>query len=433
MRTTLRATLVGGLVALLTAAPTGGASALGRNATISLDMAGGGADRASHAPSVSARTGYVAFVSAASDLVAGDTNGKADVFVRNTNSRETVRASVDAAGGDANGDSLDPAMSGDGHFVAFTSYASDLVLDDTNGMPDVFVRDLWTGTTVRASVDTLGDDANGPSGEPSISGSGEFLAFSSDASDLVAGDGNGATDVFVRTMTTRTTLRASVDSNGGDPNGASHSPSIAGMGRRVAFASDASDLVTGDENGTTDVYVRWFLVDTTVRASVDLAGGDPDGASDDPSFDAGGQYVAFASTASDLVSGDQNGRTDVFVRDTKGLITTRASVDSGGGDANGDSLNPAISLSGRNVVFESVASDLVPGDGNGVSDIFLRDLQATAPILVSVDMNGGSTNGPSHDPSASDSPLMVFVSEGTDLTRQDVNGFEDVFLTQTPG
>jgi Tol biopolymer transport system component len=375
MRTALGSALIACLFPLLAAVPAvAGATPLGRNATVSVDMNGEGANRASSAPSVSARSGYVAFVSAASDLVGGDTNMKADVFVRNMNTGETLRASVDTAGRDANGDSLDPAMSGDGHFLAFTSYASDLVAGDDNGVPDVFVRDLWTGTTLRGSVDTQGDDANGPSGEPSITASGEFLAFSSNASDLVVGDRNGTADVFVRTLTTRTTLRASVDVNGGDPNGASRSPSIAGMGHRVAFASDASDLVTGDGNDSTDV----------------------------------------------------------FVLDTKDLITTRASVDSAGRDANGDSRNPAISLSGNIVVFESVGSDLAPGDVNGVSDIFLRDLQATAPILVSVDMDGGNTNGPSYDPSASDSPLMAFVSAGTDLTRQDENGFDDVFLTLAP-
>jgi hypothetical protein len=142
--------------------------------------------------------------------------------------------------------------------------------------------------------------------------------------------------------------------------------------------------------------------------------------------------VAFASAASDLVTGDRNDRTDVFVRDTTALLTNRVSVDRNGGDANGDSLNPEISLDGRNVAFESVASDLTAGDVNGFSDLFLRDLLAMAPVLVSVDMDGGGANGPSHDPSASDSPVMAFVSAATNLSRHDANGFDDVFLTLAP-
>jgi Tol biopolymer transport system component len=166
-----------------------------------------------------------------------------------------VRASADTGGGDPNADSYSASVSADGRFMAFWSYASDLTAGDGNGLPDVFVRDLGAGTTVRASVDAGGGDSNGVSYCRSISADGQFIAFWSSASDLVAGDGNAKYDVFVRDLVAGTTVRASVDTGGGDSNGDSSFPAVSADGRRVGFESNASDIVTGDGNGLTDVFV----------------------------------------------------------------------------------------------------------------------------------------------------------------------------------
>src|SRR5205823_5627817 len=235
--------------------------------------------------SISSDGNKVAFLSNASDLVDGDTNGKDDIFVRNIRMGVTTRASVDSGGGNTNDHSTNPDISADGHVVAFASLASDLVQGDTNGFPDVFVRNLVAGTTTRVSVDTAGGDADNSSFDPSISADGRYVAFVSYASDLVAGDANGKADIFVRDLVAGTTVRASVDTAGGDPNNFSDSPDISADGRRIAFASLASDLVAHDNNvcfseqgpvSCVDVFVRDLVAGTTIRVSVDAGGGDPD-------------------------------------------------------------------------------------------------------------------------------------------------------------
>jgi Tol biopolymer transport system component len=154
------------------------------------------------------------------------------------------------------------------------------------------------------------------------------------------------------------TVRVSVDTKGGDPNSSSVEPSVSADGRYVAFASLASDLVEGDGNGLHDVYRRDLEENRTTRVSVDKAGGDPNFDSFDASISSDGNKVAFLSNASDLVDGDTNGKEDIFVRNMRTAVTTRASVDAGGGDANDHSSNPDISANGRVVAFASFASDL---------------------------------------------------------------------------
>src|SRR5262245_37962878 len=201
-------------------------------------------------------------------------------------------ASVDRRGLDPPGESWVPSVSPDGRYVAFHSFARNLVVGDGNGLVDVFVRDLVAGTTVRASVDDAGGDANGPSYYASISADGRFVAFMSFASDLVPGDGNGVPDVFVRDLVAGTTVRASVDALGGDPDGDSTTPAITPDGRYVAFASSANDLVPGDHNGSFDVFVRDLMAGTTARVSVDVGGRDTNGNSYQAAITPDGSFVA---------------------------------------------------------------------------------------------------------------------------------------------
>jgi Tol biopolymer transport system component len=282
------------------------------------------------------------------------------------------RVSVDIGGGDPNGSSFGGSISADGRYVAFESTASDLVAGDGNGLTDVFVRDLLVDATARVSVDIGDSDPDGAGYRPSISGDGRFVTFESVASDLVPGDGNLSRDVFVRDLVMPATRRVSVDTGDGDANGASSAASMSADGRYVAFQSVASDLVLGDGNGVTDVFVRNLASQTTIRASVDTQGGDAELGGTWPSIDAHGKHVAFSSFSSDLVPGD-GCCSDVFVRDISAGTTTRASVDTEGGDPNGDSQRAAISGLGRYVAFDSYASDLVVGyDPTGQLDVFIR-------------------------------------------------------------
>jgi len=355
----------------------------GLTTRVSVNSVGDEGDLGSFAPSISGNGRYVAFSSDASNLVPGDTNGISDVFVHDRNTGLTTRISVDSAGEEATNEtffgSSSPSISDSGRFVAFSSFAGNLVLGDTNGTSDIFVHNRKTGVTTRVSVDSAGEESNSDSVSPSISASGRFVAFRSFASNLVPGDTNGVSDIFVHDRKTGVTTRVSVDSAGEESNGICDAPSISGDGRYVAFQSDATNLVPGDTNGTFDIFVHDRKTGLTTRVSRDSAGEPPNGPSFTPSISANGRFVAFWSFATNLVPGDTNGVSDIFVYDRKTGITTRASVDSSGQEATGGvkpgigSLGAAISANGRGVAFTSFAGNLVPGDTNGTADIFVHD------------------------------------------------------------
>jgi Tol biopolymer transport system component len=205
-----------------------------------------------------------------------------------------TRVSVDSAGNQANGRSDDFSISGDGRFVAFSSFADNLVPGDTKNSRDIFVRDLSTNTTTLVSASSSGDRGNGESDFYfSISGDGRFVAFSSEASNLVPGDTNNTQDIFVRDLSTNTTTRVSVDSAGNQGNDFSYAPFISGDGRFITFSSFADNLVPGDTNDSLDIFVRDLSTNTTTRISVDSAGSQGNDASYSPSISGDGRFVTF--------------------------------------------------------------------------------------------------------------------------------------------
>jgi Tol biopolymer transport system component len=365
--------------------------------------------------SISLNGRYVAFHSEANALVSADTNGVADVFVRDIWDGTIVRASVGPGGIEGDGPAGEfTSMSEDGHFVAFDSFATNLVSGDTNAAEDVFVYDRVGGTAECVSVASGGVPGPGASFAPSISGDGRFVAFYSESSGLVAGDTNGCGDVFVRDRVNGTTERVSVSSAGveGDAASGQDRPSISGDGRFVAFSSLATNLAPGVPDGHLHVYVRDRLLGTTERVSVSSAGIQDDGASSAPSISYDGLEVAFMSDATNLVAGDTNGITDVFVRDLSAGTTVRVSVDSSGLQGDGASAFPSVSGDGRAgdwiVAFESSATNLVPGDTNGVEDVFVHDLSTGTTVRASVHTNGTQGNGDSRG--ASISPTGAYVT-----------------------
>ncbi|MDQ1535490.1 MAG: hypothetical protein QOF28_3251 [Actinomycetota bacterium] len=309
------------------------------------------------------------------------------------------RVSLDSAGGQAAGSSFSAAISADGRYVAFESFASNLVAGDTNDVPDVFVRDNVTGTTSRVSVSSAEGQGDDSSNSPAISADGRYVAFFSLASNLVAGDTNFEYDVFVRDTVAGTTSRASVNSSGVEGNGSSpYKPSISADGRYVAFGSFASNLVAGDTNDVLDVFVRDTVAGTTRRASVDSAEVQGNENSFHPAISASGRYVAFDSGATNLVPNDINGlNSDIFVRDTVAGTTARVSVDSAEVQGNDGSYDAAISADGRYVTFYSGATNLVAGDTNGFSDVFVRDTIGGTTSRVTVDSAEVQGNGNSLD------------------------------------
>ncbi|MEW6476873.1 MAG: hypothetical protein AB1679_31840 [Actinomycetota bacterium] len=328
-------------------------------------------------PAISADGMVVAFSSQATNLVSGDSNGLTDVFVHDRARKETTRVSVgpnglEATGGQSDGGSYMPAVSADGRFVAFASDADNLVADDTNNATDVFVHDRQTRTTTRVSVGPNGVQAEDLSYNPSISADGSVVAFVSRAPNLVAGDTNTETDVFVRDIKAGATV-AVRSGNGPVGDGPSSVPALSADGRWVAFASAATNLVDGDTNNAVDIFVFDRRTGGVERVSVGSDGAPANRDSDTPAISADGRFVAFSSGAKNLVPADTNNKTDIFVRDRRIAATTRVNVGPSPDQADRPSLRPSLSADGRFVAFQSAAANLVAGDTNAAPDIFVHD------------------------------------------------------------
>jgi hypothetical protein len=414
---------------------------------ISVDNAGtGSGNNDSFGAIISANGRFVVFTSVASNLVPNDNNGLPDLFIHNLSTRTTTLVSVNQAGtGSGNGltlSSVDPAITPDGRFVVFYSAASDLVANDSNNVPDLFVRDVVNGKTTLVSINRAGNAAGaGSPFTPSISADGRFIAFQSTANDLVANDPQraGATDemdIFVRDMQAGTTSLVSVNRAGtASGNALSRFPSMSADGRFIAFGSFATDLTDNDSNSYHDVYVRDRSAGTTTLVSVNRTGAtsnNPSNAIGIPAISADGRFVAFASLASDLVANDTNSRIDVFLRDLQAGATTLVSRNAAGTNGgNNDSQKPLISADGRFVAFESLASDLAgASDTNGQADIFVRDMQAGMTSLVSVN-SSGTTSGNNSSVAATlsaDGQAVAFESIASNLAANDTNNLSDVFV-----
>ncbi|MEG3845081.1 calcium-binding protein, partial [Microcoleus sp. herbarium14] len=340
---------------------------------ISVNSLGKEGDRFSINPSISADGRFIAFESTATNLVPGDTNNKSDIFVRDRLTNITTRISVNSIGNQGNFDAFNPTISADGRFVTFESNSTNLVAADTNNTSDIFLHDRLNGNTTRISVDSTGQEGDRPSLNPSISADRRFIAFESNSTNLVPGDTNNNSDIFIRDIETNTTTRVSVNSTGNQGNIGSFNPSISANGLFVAFDSLADNLVAGDTNSTRDIFVRDIQTNTTTRVSVNSSGNQGNSGSISAAISADSRFVAFQSNASNLVTGDTNGTSDIFVHDRLTNTTSIASINSTGDRANRSSFKPSISADGRFVAFDSLADNLAAADTNGTNDIFVRD------------------------------------------------------------
>lgn len=344
----------------------------------------------------------------------------------------TSRVSVNFSGGDTDGESGQPAISSTGRYVAFTSSAQFLVPGDTNGVEDVFVRDRLNDATTRVSLTASGAQATAGSEAPSISSTGRLVAFQSQAA-LVAHDSSAIPDVYVRDLVAGTLRRVSGTSTGAEANGGAFGGVVSADGQHVAFLSRASNLTSGATRGISNVYVRDLGSGAVHLLSVGR--GSPANAdSQDIAVSGDGRFVVWASRASNLVAGDTNGVADVFVRDRQSGTTTRLSVNSGGAQANGESglAGTAVSYDGRIVAFDSSASNLVANDTNGVSDVFVRDRGTGITRRMSQNdagVQGNQASGLSFGLGMSgDGRFVAFESAATNLVGGDVNQQRDVFV-----
>jgi len=395
-------------------------------------------------PAISADGRWVAFESSASNLVPGDTNGCADVFVRDCQTGVTQRVSISAWGAEGSGCSGDPSISADGRYVAFGSAASNLVSADTNGVEDVFVHDRTTGTVTRVSVASDGMQADAACRYPAISADGRYVAFESFAGNLVPGDTNGYFDVFVHDRDADgdgiydepgdvSTTRVSVASDGSQAQAMETytygQTAISADGRYVAFVSWSRNLADFGENPYHQVLIHDRQTGLTTCASTSSLGTPGNGSSGWPSLSEDGRYLAFDTLATNLLGTANQG--GVFVKDlvTGEIWAVAARVAGQGGGS-----RPSISSDGRHVAFESTASTLVSGDANSVTDVFVYDRADGSLVRVSQTASGEEGNGHStHAALSADGQRVAFHSEADNLVSGDTNGVWDVFVAATGG
>ena len=360
----------------------------GQTSRISVASNGTQGNGHSSIPSISADGRYVAFYSSANNLVGNDMNDTGDIFVHDRQTGQTTRVSVASDGTQGNVGAFfsRPSVSANGRYVAFSSDANNLVDGDTNNTGDTFVHDRQTGQTERVSVASDGTQGNGGTSlsYPSISADGHYVAFSSDANNLVSGDTNDRRDTFIHNLQTRQTTRVSVTSDGTEGNGStSYSyPSVSADARYVVFSSDANNLVGNDTNDNYDIFVHDRQTGQTTRVSVASDGTQGNGLSVVPSISADVRYIAFQSDASNLVLDDTNSTRDVFVHDRQTGQTMSVSVAPDGIQGNDQSAVASISADGRYVAFGSYADNLISDDTNSYADIFVHDLGNADTALV---------------------------------------------------
>ncbi|HUR72663.1 MAG TPA: hypothetical protein VMZ00_00200 [Sporichthya sp.] len=424
-----RRSLTGGGVAVLLGLPLAGlpaapapAASSGTISRISVDSHGRQATDDSHAPAISADGRYVAFDSEANALVSGDRNGVTDVFVRDRVTGRTARVSVSTEREEGDRGSYTPAISGNGRWVAFVSEATDLVPGDTNGDPDVFLHDRNKHRTVRLSLATDGRETTGGS-SPVISRNGRYVVYNVGTPLRSVGNDSDLAGMFVYDVQARKRSRL--------PGVAGVDPSISADGRYVAFSSEVRDLVPGDTNRVFDCFVLDRRTKKISRVSVGVHGAQGNGESNGAAISADGRYVAFSSSATNLIRGDTNKVDDIYVRDLRDRTTRRASLRADGGQANGISGGPVLSDDGRYLLYLSAARNLLPGSkGRADFHIYWTDLRTGALRRVTASPAGRPANAESASfPAMSaDGRTVAFGSRASNLVPGDTNGRDDIFV-----
>ena len=346
----------------------------------------------------------------------------------------TVPVSLTTSGAPADGPSWSSDVSADGRYVLVGSLAGNFAPDDTNGLFDLYRKDLLTWAMEPVSLKgALGGDVGAPA-QAAISGDGRFVVFASDAANLVALDLNGSTDIFLRDMQTDSVTLVSSSSSNARGERDSYAPDVSTDGRYVVFTSLSANLVAGDTNAVADVFRKDLLTGLVERVSTGATGSQADAASDNAAISADGRYVVFQSGAGNLVAGDDNVSLDVFRKDMLSGAITRVSTGPDGARGSGDARDASVSADGRYVAFVSEVDGLLANDANSAADVLVKDLATGALILASSSTDGVQANQRSYSPAISDNGRYVaFASDADNLTWGDVNGVSDVFRKSLVG
>lgn len=395
---------------------------------VSVSSDGEQGNDASYFGRMSANARFVVFSSDADDLVPNDTNGLTDVFWRDRYTGETRRVSVSSEGAQADNRSFAGGVSKNGRTVLFWSHATNLVYADTNDREDIFLHDVPTGETRRISLGARGAQANSGSRSPTMSDDGRWIAYHSFASNLVPDDTNGHADIFLYDAKEDLTTRVGQPTEA-ESDDYSLTPIVSANGRFVAFESRATNLAPGDTNGTTDAFVFDVRRKTLTRVSVSSSGEEGDSQSRTPRVTPNGRFALFHSLAGNLVPNDTNGEFDAFVHDLKKGETTRVSVSNDGAEGDGDSFGNRLSKNGRFVLFGSRATNLVEGDTNETADVFLHDRKRGTTTRLSQGPEGEEPNADVFaEVMSANGRYVLLRSDASNLVADDTNGEADLFL-----
>ncbi len=393
-------------------------------------------DNASSEPSISLSSDgrFIVFQSGATNLVSGDENSADDIFIFDKEGEDGSQVeliSVDSDETASNGSSSNGAVSSDGRYVVFQSNATNLVSGDVNSASDIFLRDRTDGTTIRVSVNDDGDEADGDSINPRISSDGRYIVFQSAATNLVSDDTNEQIDIFLHDTDSETTTRISLSATDVEGDGDSTNPDISSDGNIIVFESEATNLIDDDDNAFSDIFAFNISGDTITKISADTGSDDSDGNSTLPRISGDGSSVVFLSEASDLVSADTNNLQDVFLYTFSDESIIRVNEGSPQ-NADGVSDNPSISTDGNYVAFQSSATNLTSGDSNDADDIFVYDVENSSVTRISVTDTGNQLVQSSTTPSINSSgQFIAFTSLDNELISSDTNDLEDIFLLDT--
>ena len=382
---------------------------------ISVSSDGSQSNAASSNPSISADGRYIAFTSDADNLVPGDTNGFSDIFIRDTVLNTTVRVSISSTGDESNGYSNEPAISADGRYVTFTSYADNLVSGDTNGVLDIFLRDIVLGITKRISITNTGDESNGYSNEPAISADGRFIVFSSYATNLVSYDTNGKCDIFLYDNDSSQIARLSVSNTSNEANDDNKNPTINGDGNLIAFISYANNLVENDTNS----YSSLYLYNRTSGTMEKVNTSDFEGSYYNfynPSISADGSYLAFTSTWG----------WSLLIYNIISKTIEEVEI-SWNGEPNSMTIEPSISADGRYVAVSSANKEISDTIDRGM-DVYIYD-QFSKTIKIISSSTGEVSFFSSYQPSISaDGHTVAFSSLSYEIISDDTNNCKDIFV-----
>jgi Tol biopolymer transport system component len=367
----------------------------------------------SFTPVFSPDGGSIAFASSASNLVAGDTNNSLDVFVKDLSTGAITRVSTAADGAQRGSDAFGPVFSPDGGKIAFVD-AVNLRFNDLRR--DIFVKDLASGALTLVNATADGTRVGSFSVNPAFSSDGRSIAFQTDAKGPA-----GPFDIFVRDLVSGAITRVSTAADGTEGNSTSQLPAFSPAGGKIAFSSFATNFVAGDTNDAADIFVKDLGNGAITRVSTAADGAQADNSSFLSVFSPDGREIAFESGASNLVGNDTNGAQDIFVKDLASGAITRISVAADGAEANSGSFGPTFSPDGTKIAFASSASNLVAGDTNGATDLFVKDLASGAVTRAGIAVDGAGAFSP-------DGRKIVFSSDASNLVPGDTNGASDIFI-----